>query len=293
VSSTKLSFEFFPPRDEQALEKLVATRKRLDALDPQYYSVTFGAGGSTRHGTLNTVVGLRQEASAEVAPHISCVGLEASEIDELLKTYRSLGIKRIVALRGDLGSGYGALGDFNNAIELVRHIRETSGDHFHIEVACYPEFHPEATSASADLIYFRDKVAAGADGAITQYFFNPDAYFRFVEAVNKLGVDIPIVPGIMPITNYQQLSRFSAMCGAEIPRWLEWRMRELANDKDGLFQLGADFIGDMCQRLIDGGAPGLHIYTLNRSESTLAICDRLGVNQLNEEAATQPHVAQA
>lgn len=277
VSRPQLSFEFFPPKDEQALEKLVAIRQKLDALSPAYYSVTFGAGGSTRHGTLNTVVALRQNGVAEVAPHLSCVGLEASEIDELLKTYRSLGIKRLVALRGDLGSGYGAMGDFSNAIELVRHIRESSGDQFHIEVACYPEFHPEATSATADLVHFRDKVAAGADGAITQYFFNSDAYFRFVEATDKLGINIPIVPGIMPITNFAQLSRFSAMCGAEIPRWLEWRMRELANDRDGLFELGADFIADMCQRLLDGGAPGLHIYSLNRCEATLAICERLGL----------------
>jgi len=272
-----LSFEFFPPKNPEQAERLQATRQQLEAFQPGYYSVTFGAGGSTRQGTLNTILSLKRNGPTPVAPHISCMGFDRGEIDELVRTYRSLGITRLVALRGDMMSGYGTLGELAYASELVAHIRETTADHFRIEVACYPEMHPEARNPSSDLAHFKEKVEAGADGAITQYFFNADAYFRFVDRCRKAGIEIPIVPGIMPITNYAQLKRFSQLCGAEIPRWLEYRMQELSDDKHALAELGADFIADMCQRLLAGGAPGLHIYTLNRPQATLAICANLGL----------------
>jgi len=278
ANTANLSFEFFPPKNPGQMERLEQTRARVEAFQPSYYSVTFGAGGSTRQGTLNTILSLKRHGTAQVAPHISCMGFDRGEIDELVRTYRSLGITRLVALRGDMMSGYGTLGELAYASELVAHIRETTGDHFHIEVACYPEMHPEARNPSSDLDHFKEKVEAGADGAITQYFFNADAYFRFVERCRKAGIDIPIVPGIMPITNYAQLRRFSQLCGAEIPRWLAYRMLELSDDKPALAELGADFIADMCRRLLDGGAPGLHIYTLNRAQATLAICENLGLD---------------
>jgi len=279
-----LSLEFFPPRDLAAQERLVRSVKQLLALHPEYVSVTFGAGGSTRSGTIETVT-LMHNLGCEAAPHLSCVGSSREFLRETLDTYRKLGIRRVVALRGDLPSGMGGdPGDLHYANELVSFIREHSGDWFHIEVAAYPEMHPQATSLQQDLDYFMDKVRAGADAAITQYFFNADAYFDFVDRVQARNIDIPIVPGIMPITNFNQLRRFSAMCGAEIPRWLMHRLADFADDRESLRAFGIDFITEFSQHLLDNGAPGLHFYTLNNAPVTLAICQQLDTGQ-NDMAA--------
>jgi methylenetetrahydrofolate reductase (NADPH) len=270
-----ISFEFFPPKTEEQRVQLDAAVSRLKKSEPDYVSVTFGAGGSTLSYTDKTVKQLRQEHGLSVAPHLSCMGGTRAEIGELLDTYKASGCRRIVALRGDLPSGMATPGDFRYAAELVAFIREHSGDHFHIEVAAYPETHPQAENALADLRHFRDKVDAGADGAITQYFFNADAYFRFVEDVTRLGVSIPIVPGIMPIANFSQLRRFSEQCGAEIPRWIVKRMQAHGDDAAAVRELAADVVAELCRRLIDGGAPGLHFYTINRARATKAVLDRL------------------
>ncbi len=270
-----ISLEFFPPRDEAARAKLAEAASTLAARDPAYVSVTYGAGGSTRSGTADTV-GLMQSLGCDTAPHLSCIGSTRSELTEILDGYREQGIRRIVALRGDLPSGMGRYpGEVHYADELVSLIREHSGDWFHIEVAAYPEVHPQAGSASRDLEHFVGKVKAGADAAITQYFFNVDAYFDFVDRAQARGVDIPIVAGIMPITNYTQLARFSNMCGAEIPRWLQARLADFGDDKASLRAFGADFVADMSRRLLEQGAPGLHFYTLNNADATLAVWDRL------------------
>ena len=270
-----ISLEFFPPREEAARLKLADTAKQLVVREPAYVGVTYGAGGSTRSGTADAVR-LMQSLGCDTAPHLSCIGSGASEITEILDAYKADGIRRIVALRGDLPSGMGRYpGEMHYANELVALIREHCGDWFHIEVAAYPETHPQANSAAEDLEYFVQKVKAGANGAITQYFFNVDAYFDFVDRVQAKGVDIPIVAGIMPITNLTQLSRFSNMCGAEIPRWLEGRLADFGDDKASLRAFGADFVASMAQRLLDQGAPGLHFYTLNNAEATLAVWDRL------------------
>lgn len=270
-----LSLEFFPPRDLAAQERLVRSVKQLLALQPEYVSVTFGAGGSTRSGTIETVR-LMDNLGCDAAPHLSCVGSTREFLRETLDTYRDLGIRRVVALRGDLPSGMGGdPGDLHYANELVAFIREHSGDWFHIEVAAYPEMHPQALSLQQDIDYFINKVQAGADAAITQYFFNADAYFDFVDRVQARNVDIPIVPGIMPIVNFNQLRRFSAMCGAEIPQWLMHRLADFADDRESLRDFGVDFITGFCQRLLDNGAPGLHFYTLNNAPVTLAICQQL------------------
>lgn len=272
-----ISLEFFPPREEAARQKLADTARRLVAHQPAYVSVTYGAGGSTRSGTADTVR-LMQSLGCDTAPHLSCIGSSRAELIEILDGYREQGIKRIVALRGDLPSGMGRHpGEVHYADELVALIREHSGDGFHIEVAAYPEVHPQAGSATTDLDHFIGKVKAGADGAITQYFFNADAYFDFVDRVQARGVGIPIVPGIMPITNYTQLARFSSMCGAEIPRWLEARLVDFGDDKASLRAFGADFVTSMAQRLLDQGAPGLHFYTLNNAEATLAVWEGLNL----------------
>jgi methylenetetrahydrofolate reductase (NADPH) len=270
------SFEFFPPKTEEGAEKLRVVRRELAKLDPLYISVTFGAGGSTRDRTFATVKEI-QEAGLQAAPHLSCIGSTREGIHEILDEYREQGIHRIVALRGDLPSGMAQPGELRYANELVEFIRETSGDHFHIEVAAYPEFHPQASSAESDLLNFKRKVDAGANGALTQYFFNPEAYFRFIDSCERLGVDLPIVPGIMPITNYRQLARFSDACGAELPRWLRWRLEGYGDDLESIRALGLDFITRMCEQLLEQGAPGLHFYTMNQIEPTRSIWRNLGL----------------
>jgi len=272
----QFSFEFFPPKTSEGAEKLAKVRDTLGALNPKYFSVTFGAGGSTQQGTFDAVTTL-QQAGYEAAPHLSCVGSTKENIREILSGYKANGIKRIVALRGDMPSGTQDIGEFRFANELVEFIRAETNDHFHIEVAAYPEFHPQANSAIADLNNFKRKIEAGADSAITQYFFNPDAYFRFIDDCEDLGVTKPIVPGIMPITNYTQLARFSDMCGAEIPRWIRKRLEAFGDDKDSIKAFGEDVISEMCHQLLEAGAPGLHFYTMNVSTPTLAVWNNLGL----------------
>lgn len=270
------SFEFFPPKTPEAGEKLRATREQLSRLNPRYFSVTFGAGGSTQKGTTDTVLEIMQ-AGQEAAPHISCIGSERESIRAMLEHYRELGIRHIVALRGDTPSGMHGRGEFNYANELVAFIRETTGSHFHVEVAAYPEFHPQAPSAEADLHNFKRKVEAGADSALTQYFYNPDAYFRFVDACEQMGVALPIVPGIMPITNYTQLARFSDACGAEIPRWIRKRLESFGDDRESIRAFGEDVVTELCSRLLAAGAPGLHFYTMNQSGPVTRIWRNLGL----------------
>jgi len=277
---THISFEYFPPKTDEQRAVFDDTHAKLKQLSPEYFSVTFGAGGSTLDHTEETVLQINAEPGQTAAPHLSCLGGTRKSIADLLRTYQQAGIKRIVALRGDLPSGMAsAAGEFRYANELVEFIRDQFGEHFTIDVACYPEFHPECESAERDLSNFRRKVEAGADEAITQYFFNADAYFRFLDDVGKLGVKIPIIPGIMPIINFTQLSRFSDMCGAEMPRWLKRRLQSFGDDRNSIQKFGIDFVSDLCQRLIDGGAPGLHFYTLNRAKSAVAICENLGLGQ--------------
>ena len=271
------SFEFFPPKTPEGADKLRAVRARLAALKPEFFSVTFGAGGSTREGTWNTVTEIA-EAGLAVAPHISCIGTTRASVRELIGAYRARGIRRLVALRGDLPSGAGSGGgDFRFANELVEFIRTETGDWFHIEVAAYPETHPQARSAQDDLANFARKVAAGANSAITQYFYNSDAYFRFVEDAQRLGVTVPIVPGIMPITNYTQLARFSDACGAEIPRWIRLRLQGYGDDRESIRAFGLDVVTDLCEQLLSVDAPGLHFYTMNQVEPTLELWSRLGL----------------
>jgi len=272
------SFELFPPKTEVGMEKLQATVQKLASLGGRYFSVTFGAGGSTQERTFQSVDWLISE-QFEAAPHLSCIGSSKQEIIKILTRYQQQGIKRIVALRGDLpsGAGLGGLGELNHANELVELIRQTFADHFHIEVAAYPEFHPQAPNAATDLANFKRKVDAGANGAITQYFFNPDAYFNFVDSCEKLQVDIPVIPGIMPITNYTNLVRFSDACGAEVPRWIRRRLEGFADDQDSIKAFGAEVISAMCQRLLHEGAPGLHFYTMNQAAPTMKICENLGL----------------
>jgi methylenetetrahydrofolate reductase (NADPH) len=271
----RISFEFYPPKTDEQRAQLDRTARRLAAHDPSFVSVTFGAGGSTLSYTPESVRALRQEHGLDAVPHVSCMGGTREEIGQLLQLYRALGCNRIVALRGDLPSGMARMGDFRYASELVAFIRETHGDHFRIEVGCYPETHPQAEDALADLRHFKAKVDAGADSAITQYFFNADAYFRFVDDARAAGIGIPIIPGIMPISNFSQLRRFSEACGAEIPRWIGKRMQAYGDDADAIREFAADIVGNMCRRLIDGGAPELHFYTLNVSRPTQAVLTRL------------------
>ena len=271
---TSISFEFFPPKTDEQRAQLDQAAARLRDFAPAFVSVTFGAGGSTLSYTPETVRRLREQGLNAI-PHVSCMGGSREEIRSLLRLYRALGCQRIVALRGDLPSGMARTGDFRYAAELVAFIRAEHGDHFRIEVACYPEVHPQAEDALADLRHFKAKLDAGADGAITQYFFNADGYFRFVEEVRKLGIQAPIVPGIMPIANFSQLRRFSEQCGAEIPRWLLKRMQAFGDDVRSVRALAADFVAELCRRLVDGGAPELHFYTLNRARPTVAVLERL------------------
>lgn len=272
-----ISFEYFPPKTTEQRAVFAATHKRLKALKPEYFSVTFGAGGSTLDFTRETVLEINRDRDQRVAPHISCLGGSGESILKLLNVYREAGIDRLVALRGDMPSGMAVAGEFRYANELVGFIREQTGGHFKIEVACYPEFHPEAETARRDMDNFKRKVEAGADEAITQYFFNADAYFRFVHDVRAAGIEIPIVPGIMPIINYTQLARFSDMCGAEMPKWLRKRLRDFGDDRASILGFGIEVMSDLCRRLLDGGAPGLHFYTLNRAKATVAICENLGL----------------
>lgn len=271
----EISFEFFPPKTPDGVEKLRATRAQLALLKPKFVSVTFGAGGSTQQGTLDTVLDMAKDG-LEAAPHLSCIGSSKDNLREILERYRANGIRHIVALRGDLPSGMGEVGELRYASELVAFIRAEHGDWFHIEVAGYPEYHPQARSPRHDLENFARKVKAGANAAITQYFYNADAYFRFVDDARKLGVDVPIVPGIMPITNYSQLMRFSEMCGAEVPRWIAKRLESFGDDKEAIRAFGLDVVTQLCERLVREGAPGLHFYTLNAATATKAVCERLG-----------------
>jgi methylenetetrahydrofolate reductase (NADPH) len=274
----RYSFEFFPTKTDAGHEKLMGVARQLAGYNPDFFSCTYGAGGSTRDRTLNTVLQLDGDVGVPTAPHLSCVGDSKDELRSLLSQYKNSGIKRIVALRGDLPSGMGmASGEMRFANELVEFIRAETGDHFHIEVAAYPEVHPQARSYEADLANFVRKVKAGASSAITQYFFNADSYFYFVDRVRKLGVDIPVVPGIMPITNYSKLARFSDACGAEIPRWIRKQLEAYADDVQSIQAFGEQVITEMCERLLQGGAPGLHFYTLNQAEPSLAIWKNLNL----------------
>lgn len=273
---TPVSFEFFPPKTDEQRTQLDRTVEKLKAHSPEYVSCTFGAGGSTLSHTTDTVQRLKQLHGLDAAPHLSCVGGTRDEIAALLKQYRALGCTRIVALRGDLPSGMGQPGDLRYASELVQFIRAEHGEHFHIEVAAYPETHPQAKDALSDLRHFKEKVQAGANGALTQYFYNTDAYFAFVDSARKLGVGIPIVPGIMPISNFSQLRRFSEQCGAEIPRWIEKRMSAFGDDAESIREFGADVVAQLCEKLVAGGAPSLHFYTLNLAKPTQSVLARLG-----------------
>lgn len=275
TSTPAYSLEFFPPRDIAAQERLLRAAKQMLAIHPRYVSVTFGAGGSTREGTAGTVRMLRN-LGVDAAPHLSCVGATREDLRAILASYRDEGVRQVVALRGDLPSGMGGdAGELKYARDLVAFIRQETGDWFHIEVAAYPEMHPQADNPSSDLDHFIEKVRAGADSAITQYFFNPDAYFDFMERVAAKGVSVPVVPGIMPITNHTQLARFSQMCGAEIPRWIRLRLAEFGDDKASIRAFGVDVVTDLCRKLLEGGAPGLHFYTLNSAEAPMAIWKNL------------------
>lgn len=273
--SFPISLEFFPPKTPEGAEKLRVVRSKLYALAPDFCSVTFGAGGSTQEGTLDTVREIVGEGQHGV-PHLSCIGQTQASIRQRLATYQAAGVKRIVALRGDLPSGYGSGGEFRYASDLVAFIRAETGEHFKLAVAAYPEYHPQARSPEADIDAFAAKVRAGADVGITQYFFNADAYFRYVDELRRRGVDTPIVPGIMPITNSTQLLRFSDACGAEVPRWIRVRLQAFGDDAAAIKDFGADVVAALCERLRAGGAPSLHFYTLNQSVATLEVCRRLG-----------------
>ncbi len=270
------SLELFPPQTPKGVEKLRETRKKLALLNPKYFSVTFGAGGSTRDHTLETVLEIQKEGHV-AAPHLSCIGSTEQNIRAILERYRDNGIQHIVALRGDLPSGMAQAGEFRYANELVAFIRKEFGDTFHIEVASYPEYHPQSRSANEDISNFKRKVVAGADSAITQYFYNADAYFNYVDSCEKAGVNLPIVPGIMPINKFSQLVRFSDACGAEIPRWIRKKMEGYGDDTESIQAFGLEVVTDLCERLLKAGAPGLHFYTMNSAKLTTAIWKRLGI----------------
>ena len=275
TTALPLSFEFYPPKTDEQRAQLERTVKKLKPYAPEFVSVTFGAGGSTLSYTPDVVRELRQQHGLDGVPHLSCMGGTREEIRDLLNLYKALGCNRVVALRGDLPSGMARMGDLRYATDLVAFIRAEHGDWFHVEVGCYPETHPQADDALADLRHFKAKVDAGADGAITQYFYNADAYFRFVDDARALGVDVPIVPGIMPVSNFAQLRRFSEACGAEIPRWIGKRMLAYGDDADSIRAFAAEIVARMCERLVEGGAPALHFYTLNLSKPTLNVLRHL------------------
>ena len=271
-----LSLEFFPPKTPEGVAKLAATRQQLYVLKPQFCSVTYGAGGSTQDGTLSTVRAILAEG-VDAAPHFSCIGASRESISERLAELKGCGLRRIVALRGDLPSGHGGFGEFRYASDLVGFIRADTGDHFHIEVGAYPETHPQARSPQADLQAYLTKVRAGASSAITQMFFNTDAYFRFVDEAHALGADIPVVPGVMPIINSAGIIRFADACGTEIPRWIRLRLQSFGDDTESIKAFGLDVVTDLCDQLRTAGVPGLHFYTMNQSTATLEICKRLGL----------------
>ncbi len=273
------SCEFFPPQDDEAAARLSNVRAKLERIDPAFFSVTYGAGGTTRERTIGTVLDIQEQGHIPAAPHLTCIGSTQESVRVILNEYRTHGIRRIVALRGDLpsGSGMHSPGKFHHANELVEFIRAETGDHFHIEVAAYPEFHPQASGARQDLAHFKRKVEAGANSAITQYFYNVNAYFSFIDSCEKHGVDLPIVPGIMPITNFKQLARFSDMCGTEIPLWIRRRLEDFGDDLASIRAFGLDVVTELCQQLLEQGAPGLHFYTMNRAKPTLGVWDGLGL----------------
>ena len=271
-----ISFEFFPPKTPEGAAKLLKVRHELYALKPQFFSVTYGAGGSTQDGTLQQVQSILQDGF-DAAPHFSCIGTTRDTVRAQLAAFKAAGIRRMVALRGDLPSGHGTFGEFRYASELVECIRQESGEHFHIEVGCYPEVHPQAKSPQADVQAYVTKVKAGANSAITQYFFNSDAYFRFVDEAYKMGADIPVVAGIMPIISSSQLMRFSDACGAEIPRWIRLRLQSFGDYSASIKAFGLEVVSDLCEQLRNGGAPGLHFYTMNQSTAVTAICRNLGL----------------
>jgi methylenetetrahydrofolate reductase (NADPH) len=274
METPNFSIEFFPPKTPEGAEKLRVTRRKLAELNPKYFSVTFGAGGTTQQGTLDTVLDIMADGHV-AAPHLSCIGATRESIRAILQQFQDKGIRRLVALRGDLPSGYGGAGELRYANELVEFIRAETGDWFHIEVAAYPEVHPQARSPQDDLLAFERKIKAGANAAITQYFYNADAYFQFVDNARKLGIAVPIVAGIMPITNYTQLMRFSDMCGAEIPRWVRLKLASFGDDSASIKAFGLDVVTSLCERLLAGGAPGLHFYSMNQAVATTAIWQRL------------------
>ena len=275
MTKTPISLEFFPPKTPEGLAKLAGTRAELYALKPEFCSVTYGAGGSTQMGTLQVVQDIRGEGHVGV-PHFTCIGATRASVGQTLDGFKAAGLDRLVALRGDLPSGAGSYGEFRYATELIEQIRKHSGDHFHIEVAAYPETHPQARSPEADLKAFAAKVAAGADSAITQMFFNADAYFRFVDEVRAMGVTVPIVPGIMPITNSSGLMRFADNSGCEIPRWIRLRLQSFGDDVKSIKAFGLDVMAALCDRLVAGGAPSLHFYTMNQAGATLALASAIG-----------------
>ncbi|WP_226665141.1 methylenetetrahydrofolate reductase [NAD(P)H] [Microbulbifer aggregans] len=276
MSDLRISFEFFPPKTEEGREKLYKTREELQAFNPEFFSVTYGAGGTTRDTTVNIVTGLRKDGIS-IAPHLSFGGDNEEAVHGLLDRYKEAGVDRIVALRGDMPSGMGSVAQLVYANELVAFIRRHSGDHFHLEVAAYPEIHPEADSYDDDIRFLKGKFEAGANSALTQYFYNPDAYFYFIDQCEKAGIDNPIYPGIMPITNFANLARFSRNCGAEIPRWLKYRMESYKSPED-VKKLGLEVVTDLCETLLDGGAPGLHFYTMNQVEPTASILNALNLD---------------
>ena len=276
MKHTELSIEFFPPQTPEGVDKLRIVRGKLAVLKPEFFSVTFGAGGSTRDKTFSAIREIAAEGYA-AAPHLSCIGSTRVNIREILQEYKTAGIRRLVALRGDLPSGMSEAGEFRYANELVEFIRNETGDHFHVEVAAYPEWHPQARSPRDDLAAFARKANAGANSAITQYFYNADAYFHFVNEVRALGVAIPITPGIMPIANFSKLARFSDACGAELPRWMRRKLEGFGDDAEAIRAFGLDVVTELCERLLTGGAPGLHFYTMNQSVLTLEICRRLNL----------------
>ncbi len=280
MSTQKFSFEFFPPKTDKGIKNLKTVREELATLNPAFFSVTYGAGGTTQDATLETVINIQKESGIDSAPHLSCVGSSKEQMREILHTYKNNGVKRIVALRGDIPSGMRDIGDFHYANELVDFIRQETGDHFHLEVAAYPEKHPQAISYEVDLKNFARKIQAGSNSAITQYFYNIDAYHYFVDDCNKLGIDAPIVPGIMPITNFTNLARFSDACGAEIPRWLRSRLEGYGDDLDSIQKLGTEFVTEMCAKLLAQNIPGLHFYTMNRVEPSMTIWNNLGLPSL-------------
>jgi methylenetetrahydrofolate reductase (NADPH) len=275
MKQPNISVEFYPPKTEQSQASLVNSMEKLAAINPNFVSVTYGAGGSTREGTILTLSMLQQHTVVPVAPHLSCIGSSRTELMDVLLTYKALGVRRIVALRGDLPSGMGQSGDLRYASELVSLIRDTTQNYFHIEVAAYPETHPQAKCAQSDIQNLKRKIGAGADSAITQYFYNPDAYFYFLDACAREGISAPVIPGIMPILSFSRLQRFSEVCGAEIPQWMRKRFEAYGDDVESIKAFGIEVVYGLCERLLKGGAPGLHFYTLNQAEPTCAIVNML------------------